>query len=457
MTLIGGFYLNWRLQQALEAELSRTLRQFARTAALQIEPELLASLLPGDETTRTYRNLVAQLAAFQQASGARRLYLFDRKNRSLLDTRATPIGTELGFIPLAPTEMNALFSGQSVSSTLFSGSDGKLYKAGFAPVADGDSVVAALAVEGSAHTFGMLRTVRRDLLLLGLFLFLLAVFLGLVFSRRLTTSLNRLKDAASSIARGEYSAEINVPTRDEIGFLAKTMEDMRQAIVHRDARQKAMLAGVAHEIRNPLGGIELFAGLLVADLEDEKAREEAQKIQKEVQNLKRIVNDFLDYAKPQSARKEACEVGDIYREVLSLLAGELQGIDCRFIPAADMCAVFADPQHLRQILLNLVKNAAEALAGTGGIELNAKRGADFVELTLSDTGPGIPPDVRKRLFDPFFTTRKEGSGLGLAIAKSLIEENGGEIWLVEGASRTSFKFRLPTAEVGEKRLLAAKR
>jgi len=267
-----------------------------------------------------------------------------------------PIGNDLIFIPITPEETEALFSGSTVNSTLFEGSDGRLYKTSFTPIISAEQVVAALALEASAHTLEAIQTVRRDLLILGTAVLAGSIFIGFLFSKRITTPINRLKSAAQKITKGDYECEIQIESSDEIGFLGQTMEEMRRAIIQRDTRQKAMLAGVAHEIRNPLGGIELFAGLLANELKDEKAMNEAEKIKKEVQNLKKIVTDFLNYARPNKAKKENCVVKDIFEEAKFLLAQDLNGFEVEFFEDKKDSKIFVDPQHLKQIFLNLLKN-----------------------------------------------------------------------------------------------------
>lgn len=425
---LGGVYLDWQVRQTLEDELAANLENLARAAALQIDPDLLLSLTPGDEQTRTYRNIKSQLAAFKQETDLRRVYIFSTQKRSLVDTDADIlIGWDYAFLPLARSELDSLFSGASVSSTLFTGSDGKLYKTGFAAILSGGQVIAGLAAEGSARTLEAIQTVRRDLLLLGGAVLVIAVLLGLFFSKRLTIPLNRLRDAAQNIAGGDYESKISIQSRDEVGFLAETMEKMRQAIVQRDTRQKAMLASVAHEIRNPLGGIELFAGLLASELTEKKAKGEAQKIQKEVQNLKKIVSDFLNFARPNKARREAVAIKLIFEEAQMLMAEEFRSVDCEFHESQPNTHAFVDPQHLKRILLNLMKNSVEAMNGNGKIRLEVAKSQGRIELTLTDNGPGIDEKIRDQIFEPFFTKRKDGTGLGLAIVKSLAEENGGDI------------------------------
>lgn len=441
----GGLYLDWNLRQTIEAELSDKLETLARAAALQIDGTLLLNLAPGDEETRTYRNLQSQLERFKSETDVRRVFLLDRQRTSLVDTRpGVPIGNEYVFLPITAEELQSVFSGQSLTSPLFTGHDQRLYKTGFAPVASNGDVVAVLALEGSAETLEAIRAVRRDLMLLGIAVLLGSVVLGILFSKTLTRPINRLKMAAQKIAKGDYESKVEITAEDEIGFLGQTMEEMRRAIVQRDTRQKAMLAGVAHEIRNPLGGIELFAGLLVSELDDEKARGEAMKIQKEVQNLKKIVNDFLSYARPGQPKKETCSVKEVFDEVQMLMSSELQGISVEFNKQVETATLFVDRHHLKQIFLNLLKNATEALSGSGTIRLETKAHGKMTEIHFSDSGPGISGDIRGRIFEPFFTSRKDGTGLGLAIVKSLVEENGGQIELMRDTRRgAEFKIILP--------------
>ena len=437
---VGGFYLDWRLRQTLENELSHKLESLARAAALQIDGILVETLTPGDESSRTYRNLKQQLQAVQAATGARRLYLFSNLRTSLVDTRPEiVIGQEYVFLPITREDLDALFAGGTVSSTLFTGEDGKLYQTGFAPVFADGRVVAALALEGSARTLEAIQVVRRDLLLLGLAVLFGSVLLGWLFSRTLITPLHRLKLAAQRIARGRYETPIAIASGDEIGFLGRTMEEMRRAIVQRDVRQKAMLAGVAHEVRNPLGGIELFAGLLAGELDEGDARRQAEKIQQEVQNLKRIVNDFLDYARPSPPNKQLCHVREVFQEAQALLVSDLDDYQVTYREDRPHTRVRADREHLKRVFLNLLKNAVEATPKGGRIDLNVQVERGGVRLLFSDSGPGIPAELRQRVFEPFFTNRKQGTGLGLAIVKTLVEENGGEIRVVDSTEGARFE------------------
>ncbi len=442
---IGGFYLDWRLRQALEEELSHKLQNLAGAAALQVDGELLANLATGDEQSRTYRNLRTQLLAFQQSTHVRRVYIFSPEKKSYIDTRENMrIGVGYVFLAITDAELRNVLSGATVASPLFEGEDGSLYKTGFAPVRANAETVAAVAVEGSATTLEAVQTVRGYIVLLGLFVLLGSIALGAFFAERITTPINRLKSAAGKIAEGDYETGLDLSAGDEIGFLAQTMEEMRHAIVNRDLRQKAMVAGVAHEIRNPLGGIELFAGLLADEVSDPDTKKQAEKIKQEVRNLNRIVTDFLDYARPQKSQKRPTPILPVFEEVTQLMAQELEKHEISTQETHAETTALVDPDHLKQILLNLVRNSVQAMPTSGGLTLTVESYEKSARVTLADSGTGIPAEIRERIFDPFCTARQTGTGLGLAIVKSLVEENGGQVSLLESGDKgTHFELIFP--------------
>ena len=443
IVLFAGGYLNWRLRETIERELADKLKTHASIAALQFDHELVTALAPGDESTRTYNNLRTQLLSLQEAGNTRRIFIISPNRTSLLDTKdEVNIGDEYPFLGITDEELKRVFNGELISSTLFTGSDGRLYKTAFAPISSETSVVAVLALEGSAQTLEAIADVRHVLLVIAVIVLVGSAVLGLLFSRRLTTPLERLKAAAGRIAKGDYDTPVQDFRKDEIGFLANTMEEMRRAIVQRDTRQKTMLAGVAHEIRNPLGGIELFAGLLASELEEPGAKAEAEKIKKEVQNLKKIVGDFLDYARPRKAQRKQCNVGEIFEEAKTLLAGEIGTKEIKFTANCLQETAWVDPQHLRQIFLNLIQNSIRAIAERGEITLAVTRDGAKARVLLTDDGPGIPEKIRADIFNPFVSGSREGTGLGLAIVRTLVEENGGEIDLHPGPGAV-FEITLP--------------
>ncbi|HUU83411.1 MAG TPA: ATP-binding protein [Phycisphaerae bacterium] len=193
-----------------------------------------------------------------------------------------------------------------------------------------------------------------------------------------------------------------------------------------------MAAGVAHEVRNPLGGIQLFASLLERDLADRpKLRELAAKISKGVRTLDAIVGDILVFAGQGEARLEPVSLAAVLSETLDLVAPQRRARDARIHVDTEQfqVAVEGHAGQLQRALLNLVFNALDA-AGEGGnvwITCREDPADEAVYVEVADDGPGVPPDMAQRIFNPFFTRKDHGTGLGLAIVHRVAEAHGGGV------------------------------
>ncbi|HYE03028.1 MAG TPA: ATP-binding protein [Phycisphaerales bacterium] len=207
-----------------------------------------------------------------------------------------------------------------------------------------------------------------------------------------------------------------------------------------------MAAGIAHEVRNPLGAIRLYAGLLEHDLADRpRDREAAGKILASVRGLDAVVGDVLAFARETRAVLAPVRLGELARAAAEeALAGRghVPGVVFEGDPAA---SAPADAGLLHRALVNLVRNAAEAMEQDPGPEprltirwgtrpAGRDRGAGTAYIGVADTGPGLAPDVLARMFNPFFTTRATGTGLGLAIVHRIVEAHGGRV-VVENQQR----------------------
>jgi signal transduction histidine kinase len=202
-----------------------------------------------------------------------------------------------------------------------------------------------------------------------------------------------------------------------------------------------MLAGVAHEIRNPLGGIELFAGLLEKDV-PEALRSQVQKILQEVRHLNFIVQDFLEYARPEESRRQRLQLTALVNEVREALGESANGVEWK-IEFPDDLAIEADYNQIRRMLLNLLRNALEAMNGKGAIRILAQEQNQHVAISIYDTGPGVPAELAGKIFEPFFTTKSQGSGLGLALVQRLAEQNDGRVEVVPNDKGAHFRLVLP--------------
>jgi signal transduction histidine kinase len=196
-----------------------------------------------------------------------------------------------------------------------------------------------------------------------------------------------------------------------------------------------LAAGVAHEIRNPLTAIKarLFTQQKRLSAGSPEA-EDATVINEEINRLERIVRDFLQFARPANPKLVRVSADTPLRQVRELMAAQLEkrGIQLK-IDAMAPAEIEVDPQQIKQVLINLVQNAADSIGQNGSVTLRVRAGHSLLSgasrpvaiLEVEDTGKGITPEVEKRLFDPFFTTKETGTGLGLAIAARIVEKHGG--------------------------------
>jgi len=210
-------------------------------------------------------------------------------------------------------------------------------------------------------------------------------------------------------------------------------EDARRRLESRSrlAAIGEMSAGVAHEIRNPLASMKGAVELLRSKRTDADSseRELLTLIDGEVARLERVVSDFLEYARPAEPTLAPEKIEEIVRRTLELLRTDpsLEEVELVAESAGMIPAVLADAEQVRQLLLNLIRNAAQAMGGRGQVTVETAPGQGEAILRVRDTGPGFAAEALRRAFDPFFTTRSRGSGLGLAIARRIVENHAGRI------------------------------
>lgn len=281
-------------------------------------------------------------------------------------------------------------------------------------------------------------------------------------------------------------------TPEEISLLETVSAQMGVAIANsriysrmkerdRLAALGSMAAGLAHEVKNPLGAIKGAAQLLeelgvgVKDTSDPSTKEFLGIILEETDRLNRVVGSFLDYARPHAGNPVPVDVNAAVRRTVQILSSQqAEGVDLRLELADAVPRARIDPEKLRQVLLNLVQNGIQAMNGHGRVTVTTHvrrtgrgrwvdgppsersgplrasgtdEGAETVEIAVHDTGPGISQKVLKNLFVPFFTTKEQGTGLGLAISQSIVQNAGGSIQVQSQAGLgTKFVISLPAAD-----------
>ncbi len=468
----SGVLLERQARRSLEAELGRRVESLAVAVSAGIPAEtwgLLFSLSPGDDETRAARLLRSRLGRLAEATGAERIEIWSPTGRVALDHDGQlPIGSPAPRAELMGRELEAaLGAGRTASTPLFRAASGRLVKIGVAPIGsatDADPRDAArevaegraeplglVVVSAPSESLGVVAAMRRTLLVAGAGGWALFLLTAVWLARGITRRIRHLTAAAVAIGGGDLETPVSAAGEDEIGILAEALDRMRSAVEVRERQLRAMVGGVAHEIRNPLGGLTLYAEMLARDAGlAEKQRQRAERILGEALRLERVVSDFLVYARPERPRLQAVEVGALVAETAQNAA---LGLDWR----GDLALAIAphsaecDPDHLRQIVLNLVRNAMQAAGAAGRVSISGALREGSLELWVEDSGPGVPDEARERIFEPFFTSKADGAGLGLSIARRLCDLGQIELRLEQsplGGARFVLRFPRPARGAG---------
>ncbi|QEL17494.1 two-component system sensor histidine kinase NtrB [Limnoglobus roseus] len=223
------------------------------------------------------------------------------------------------------------------------------------------------------------------------------------------------------------TAQLGRSLRHERRKQARLTEDLRKA--EHLASLGRLLAGVAHEVRNPLAAIRSTVQLWERLPDQARTPASFAAVVAAVDRINGLVGRLLYFARSGHEDLRPVDLAAVTAETLELSRAQAdsQGVAFDIDFAPEVLPVLGAPQALRQVVLNLVANALQAMPTGGRLVCRTRRAGDAVELTLSDTGPGIPPEVRKKLFEPFVTTRPDGTGLGLALCREIVAQQGGRI------------------------------
>jgi two-component system, NtrC family, sensor kinase len=321
---------------------------------------------------------------------------------------------------------------------------------------------------------GTLERPYRDMLWKNLYVFLGIILLAVAsisvvairVANHISQPIRAMADSAEKISEGDYSQKVEVSSETEIGFLANNFnrmvselarahqelrdwgETLERKVEQRTAELKAMqahliqseklagvgklAAGVAHEINNPLTCVLTNSSLLLSDLPpNDPRREDLQTIVDETLRCRKIVKGLLDFARQTKPQKQPLNLNKVAEDVLLLVKNQasFQSIAIQTELDPKLPAVLADADQMRQVALNIILNAADAMSQGGSLCIRSCHDAKTKEamLKITDTGPGIPEEIQNKLFEPFFTTKKTGTGLGLAIAYGIMERHKGKL------------------------------
>jgi signal transduction histidine kinase len=292
---------------------------------------------------------------------------------------------------------------------------------------------------------------------------LVALTIALVAARRVTQPLAELTEAAEAVGRGVRPAfTVPVRSRDEIGALTAAFNRMA-ADLKRAERELVdaakfsfvgeLAAGVAHEVRTPLGVLRSSAQILERSLEvkDNEARELLRLLRDEVDRIERVVSSLLELGRPREMRPELSPLGQILFRAADFVDAQARQkrVTIRRRAIDPDPVIRCDPELIYQVVLNLLVNAVQILPEGGSIEIGLLPVRDgYAGFEVRDDGPGMTDEVRARVFEPFFTRREGGAGLGLTFVQRVVQEHRGRVSVESEVDRgTVFRVNLPVSEV----------
>ncbi|MGE5741708.1 MAG: ATP-binding protein [Candidatus Aminicenantes bacterium RBG_16_66_30] len=329
------------------------------------------------------------------------------------------------------------------------------------------SVKVGLSLEAM---YARLREIQKVLVLIGIGGFLFGIGGASVLARRISRPIHRLVDGTVRIAHGDFSQAIVDTSRDEVGDLARSFNEMTSQLLQArermdDANRRLvqqeklasigrMAATIAHEIRNPLTSVKLN----IQKVAEEESFAETVKAHlglslEGIDQIERFIKELLNFTRVQELSLERWTVDQIVDESLKMIKDMLaqKNIVVEKVCAVAMPSILADADKLRQVFLNVLRNAHEALGSGGKISITCdtavENGRAMVRVRIADNGPGIAEKDRPNIFEPFYTTKPSGFGLGLANARKIVEQHNGTIAVGKKRGRGGVFVILIPAEV----------
>ncbi|MBE2249927.1 MAG: HAMP domain-containing protein [Myxococcus sp.] len=393
--------------------------------------------------------------------GVTRVFLVDSLGRVLAHRDASKVIAHEDLSGLTPVQ--SALSGKAARGAEQYETDGEQRLASYARV--GSGLAAVVAEVPVAEVFGATRELSSRSLLFAAGIVALALVLAIILSRALTAPLKRLSDTMVVISKGEYGTTVPIEGAPEIRSVGTALNEMSRELIRRsDDLQRAhnnlvqseklsaigeLAASVAHEVKNPMVGILGFAQLGKEADSMSEAKEYFGLIESDTLRANKILQTLLEFARPPEMDMEPLEVNEVVQGALQLCQHQLQmqGVKVATSLGDGLGGILGNNNQLRQVLLNLMMNAGQAMAesATKRVTVSTVVDGDFAKVLVADTGPGIPPEVMQNLFKPFFTTKRRGlgTGLGLSVSRSIIEAHKGTLTAESAPGGATFIVRLP--------------
>lgn len=316
-----------------------------------------------------------------------------------------------------------------------------------------------LVEQPTAEAYASAVRLSQQLLVAAAVALLVMVAVGLIFGRRFIDPIFRLQRGTQAISEGKLETRVTIESADEFGRLGASFNSMADRLVQlqedvkrqeRQAMFGRVVAGLFHDLNHPIQNIGNNARLLLRKDLDVEGRDMAQRIiDRELGTLKRFMDDVLNVAKPKPLERFPIDVNATVSEIVEAMRaeGERTNITVSGRYAEGPLTIEGDRFALGRVYRNLITNAIQATAPGGQVTVTTARSGSFVEVTVSDTGSGIPPERLGAIFDDFVTTKRRGLGLGLATSRRIVEQLDGTIAVESQLGRgTSFTLRFPATD-----------
>ncbi|HMQ09882.1 MAG TPA: HAMP domain-containing sensor histidine kinase [Oligoflexia bacterium] len=425
----SSWYFYSVAKKSLDYEMNLRLIHLGETLSQQIDALQIKALQDLGESSKTHLRLHKRLAQIVESNDLAYMYLIDAEGNSLVDSRpGYKLGVKYVGLDIFQKRISNALAGEASTENLYVSDLGSIQKYAFVPIINQGQVQSVIVLKADVLFFASLNILRKSLSYFTFICLLMIVVVSSIVSSRIVKPIEKLVRKAKEIGEGVLSNPIKIKADGELQYLANALEDMRCKIKQRDQERDMMLKGIAHEIKNPIGGIDLYVDILSSDLKNADNLKSVEKIGKETAAMKRVVDEFLDFA-----RGIVLDVGE--HDVDGFLLRCSESFERELKEKKIVMQVNPhgykwtfDQHYIKRVVLNLMRNALDAVEPEKGkIVVDSKLEKNTLYITIEDNGKGILKQNLNEIYKPFFTSKAQGMGLGLAFCKKIIEKHGGII------------------------------